>query len=115
MYPYEVQGNDDWMAQYFFSGGQMPAADTFLFFQNDLKIEQRWMVNGQHYEKTSNCWLENMDKNKEAVISVLKQVYGDEYMLWFHRWRLFFMSCAELFGYDEGNEWMVGHYLFGKK
>ncbi|WP_395373547.1 SAM-dependent methyltransferase [Marinicella sp. W31] len=115
MYPFQVEGSDDWMAKYFFSGGQMPAADTFLFFQNDLNIEQRWMVNGQHYEKTSNCWLENMDKNKNDVITILKQVYGDEHMVWFHRWRLFFMACAELFGYDKGNEWMVGHYLFSKK
>lgn len=115
MYPFETEGEDNWMGKYFFSGGQMPAADTFLNFQQHLNIEKRWINNGQHYEKTSNHWLENMDENKQQVLIVLKKTYGQDYKLWFQRWRIFFMSCAELFGYNKGNEWLVGHYLFTRR
>lgn len=115
MYPYEEEGEDNWMGRFFFSGGQMPAADTFLLFQGDLKLQQRWLVNGQHYEKTSNAWLENMDKNKHKIIPIFEECYGQDFAkVWFQRWRVFYMACAELFGYAEGSEWLVGHYLFNK-
>jgi cyclopropane-fatty-acyl-phospholipid synthase len=115
MYPFISDGSDNWMGKYFFSGGQMPAADTFLYFQEKLNIETRWMNNGQHYEKTSNHWLKNMDDNNLEIMSLFKKIYGEDSKVWFHRWRIFFMSCAELFGYNKGNEWLVGHYLFSKK
>jgi len=115
MYPFLTEGDDNWMGQHFFSGGQMPAAETFYHFQQRLKIERRWLNSGQHYEKTANHWLNNMDKNKAHIMPIFERVYAADAKLWFQRWRIFFMSCAELFGYDNGQEWLVAHYLFKKQ
>jgi len=114
MYPFETEGEDDWMGRHFFTGGLMPASDTLLWFQDDLRIEQRWQVDGTHYERTANHWLENQDAAREEVMGVLREAYGDAASLWFQRWRIFWMSCAELFGYAEGSEWIVAHYRFVK-
>jgi cyclopropane-fatty-acyl-phospholipid synthase len=115
-YAFEVQGEDDWMSQYFFSGGMMPSDDLPLYFQDDLKIIDRWRWNGTHYEKTANAWLENMDANHDAISPILANTYGKENIeVWRNRWRMFYMACAELFGYNNGQEWWVGHYLFEKR
>ena len=104
-----------WMAENFFAGGQMPSDDLLLHFQRDLRVVDRWAVQGTHYERTSNAWLASMDANRARVLPVLAETYGAENAaLWFVNWRLFFIACAELFGFDGGNEWAVSHYLFQK-
>jgi cyclopropane-fatty-acyl-phospholipid synthase len=117
-YPYffEVEGLHNWMGRYFFSGGIMPSSDLFTYFQNDLKLEKQWWWDGKHYQKTAEAWLNQMDQKKDTVYPLLKKVYGDKNAnCWFQRWRIFFMSCSELFGYQKGNEWGVSHYLFSQK
>ena len=115
MYPFETQGEDNWMGRYFFTGGLMPSADTLLHFQDDLSIEQRWLLPGSHYERTANQWLENHDRHRDEVMSVLVQAYGAaDAARWNQRWRMFWMACAELFGHAAGNEWLVAHYRFSK-
>lgn len=112
MYPFETAGSDNWLGRHFFTGGLMPAADTLLHFQHELRAEARWLLDGSHYRQTANHWLERQDGQREAVMSVLRQAYGDGARLWFERWRIFWMACAELFGYAGGQEWLVAHYRF---
>jgi len=114
MYPFETGGSDNWLGRHFFTGGLMPSADTLLHFQRDLSIEARWLLDGTHYRNTANDWLARQDRSREAVMAVLQQTYGQSAQLWYRRWRLFWMACAELFGYAEGQEWLVAHYLFAR-
>jgi cyclopropane-fatty-acyl-phospholipid synthase len=115
-YPFEVKDATDWMAKYFFTGGMMPSHDLFLHFQDDLSILKQWVVNGNHYGKTSEAWLKNMDKHKEAIIPIFQKTYGaGNETKWWVYWRVFFMACAELWAYANGEEWIVSHYLFKKK
>ncbi|WP_229796568.1 SAM-dependent methyltransferase [Thermomonas carbonis] len=115
LYPFETAGDDNWMGRHFFTGGLMPAADTLLWFQDALRIEDRWLVDGTHYQRTANHWLDNQDARHDEVMAILREAYGDAAKLWFQRWRMFWMACAELFGYDHGREWMVAHYRFSKE
>ncbi len=115
-YHFEVKDQSDWMSKYFFSGGQMPADQLFYYFQNDLEIKDHWKVNGSHYQKTSRAWLDNMDIHKDEIIDIFSRTYGvDNAMKWFRYWRLFFIACEELFGFQKGEEWIVSHYLMSKK
>ncbi len=112
-YAFEDKGPSDWMSRYFFSGGIMPCDDLPLRFQDDLKFSKLWRWSGQHYERTANAWLKNMDRRRELIWPILEQTYGkDEALRWWVRWRIFFIACAELFGYENGQQWWVSHYLF---
>ncbi len=112
-YPFETDGDDNWMGKYFFTGGQMPAHHLLGYFQKDLMLEQDWSWSGAHYSKTSRAWVDNMDKHRRDIINIFADLYGpSEALRWFQRWRIFFMACEVLFGYANGTEWGVSHYRF---
>jgi cyclopropane-fatty-acyl-phospholipid synthase len=115
-YAFEDRDASDWMSRYFFTGGMMPSDNLPLFFQDHLAIDKRWRWDGRHYQMTSNAWLERMDASKEALWPVFEHTYGKDFApIWWRRWRMFYMACAELFGYDNGQQWWVSHYLFSKR
>lgn len=113
-YAFEDTGReDDWMARHFFTGGMMPSDDLLLRFPDSLRIHRHWRLPGTHYSRTLEAWLRQMDSRKSRILPILEECYGKpEAGLWFNRWRIFLMSCSELFRFREGSEWMVSHYLF---
>ena len=90
----------------------MPSETLFQRYQDHLLLQEQWRIGGEHYARTCNAWLRQLDERRDAVIPILRSGYGKDANRWFHRWRLFFMACAELFNYHGGREWMVTHYRF---
>jgi len=114
-YLFEVKDDTDWMSKYFFTGGIMPSDDLLFYFNDRLAIEKHWHVSGSHYGKTAEAWLKNMDAHKTEIMPLFEETYGKEQALkWWVYWRIFYMACSELWNYNEGNEWIVSHYLFHK-
>jgi cyclopropane-fatty-acyl-phospholipid synthase len=112
-YLYESQGAGDWMSREFFSGGTMPSFDLLEHFPDELVVEAKWWIDGTHYQRTAEAWLDNLDANAAALASVLDNAGapgGGRRSL--QRWRLFVLACSEMFGHDEGRQWGVGHFLF---
>lgn len=111
-YPYETDGAANWMGRYFFTGGLMPSDNMLREFDRHMTVVKQWRWEGRHYQRTSEAWLANFDARRREVLPILEAAYGrDEARRWFHRWRLFFLAVAELFGYANGTEWFVSHSL----
>ena len=114
-YYFDTEQKNAWMAKYFFTGGMMPNHDLFKDLESDLNYQKSWMLSGTHYEKTSNAWLEKMDSNKTKILELFRRNNSNSVAKKkFYFWRLFFIACAEIFGYNGGSEWIISHHLFKK-
>lgn len=115
-YAFHTEDRYDWMGRHFFTGGIMPSEHWPLEFQEDLVIRDHWWVSGLHYRATADAWLANLDRRRAAVRELFQDAYGpNQADRWIQRWRMFFMAVSELFGFENGNQWGVGHYLFGRR
>lgn len=72
-------------------------------------------MDGRHYAQTSECWLENFDKNIDEIRPILRATYGEDALKFEAYWRTFYIAVAETFGYEQGQQWFVAHTLFEKR
>ena len=103
-YPYD----SGWIARRFFTGGTMPSHDLLPRFDRHLALDAQWRVSGLHYARTAEAWLAQLDANGDAVEGVVGRRAAAS-------WRVFFLACAELWGYRSGTEWLVSHYRFAAR
>jgi cyclopropane-fatty-acyl-phospholipid synthase len=113
-YLFNVRDENDWIAKHFFTGGTMPSPDLLPYCFDDFRCEKQWQVNGCHHAKTAEAWLRNMGASACKLQPLMRQTYGRDADRWWLYWRVFFMSCAEFFGFNGGDEWPVTHYRFRK-
>jgi cyclopropane-fatty-acyl-phospholipid synthase len=115
-YLFEDEGDENWLGRYFFTAGLMASHDLLFSFQKDLTVEDHWRLNGMHYKETADAWLSNLDSRRDQILPIVAETYGqDQAVRWFQRWRIFFLACSELWGYGNGEEWLVSHYRLKKK
>jgi cyclopropane-fatty-acyl-phospholipid synthase len=111
-YTYEDEGANDWMARHFFSGGMMPSYNYFRELPVAFNVEEAWPVNGTHYARTCRDWLRRLDRNRDHVEAIFRRTMSPgKAAVQAQRWRIFFMACEELFAWNGGQEWYVGHYV----
>ncbi|MCU1455703.1 MAG: Cyclopropane-fatty-acyl-phospholipid synthase-like protein clusters with [Acidimicrobiales bacterium] len=110
---YDADDPRDWMGRYFFSGGLMPTDDLFLHLQSDLTCVDHWQLDGTHYERTAEAWIDNLEAHRGGVLAALAADVGPrQARVWFRRWKAFFMGCSRLWGYRAGQDFGISHYLF---
>jgi cyclopropane-fatty-acyl-phospholipid synthase len=111
-FAYHFEDDDGWMAENFFSGGQMPSDDLLLYFQRDLNVTGHWRVDGTHYKKTCDAWLQKLDAHRQEALTLFRDTDAPSPLKQLVNWRIFFIACGESFAYNGGKDWAVSHYLF---
>jgi cyclopropane-fatty-acyl-phospholipid synthase len=111
---YEFAGT--WAAERFFTAGRMPSHELLLRFQRDLEVRESWALSGTHYARTLAAWLERLDAHADRALVVLGEAAGvDRAKRALAGWRLFLLSTEQMWGWRDGQEWMVSHYLLGPR
>ncbi len=101
-----------WAAERFFTAGTMPSHDLLMHFSDNFVVKQRWAVNGSHYAKTLDAWLQRYDAARDAAFQLLRAENSErDAKRKFATWRVFFIATTETWKWKNGDEWMVSHYL----
>ena len=100
---------DSWMGRNFFTGGSILSLNSYFHLAPpSLYIAEMTPINGIGYSKTLLAWLYLMEPHRATFV----KKYGAAF---YEGFRMFYMSCAEAFAANDGNEYMCGYYTFVKR
>jgi cyclopropane-fatty-acyl-phospholipid synthase len=111
---YAISGT--WAAERFFAAGRMPSHDLLLRFQRDLEVVESWALSGTHYARTLEAWLERLDAHADRASIVLGEAKGGRSgSRALARWKLFLLATQQMWGWHDGQEWIVSQYLLAPR
>ena len=111
-YTFAAVGEENWMGRYFFTGGIMPSDRSPYCFPDHLRVADHWRWAGKHYAATADAWLAKLDAHRSPLLELFQRTQpASDAARQLVRWRLFFLACSELFGFQGGTQWWVSHYL----
>ena len=96
---------DDWMGRNFFTGGQVFSLQSYLHYNEHLRVAELVPVSGTNYARTAQVWLDRL----EAKGPEIKRRFGAPV---YENFRMFYIQTVEAFGALEGNAYMLGYYTF---
>ena len=81
--------------------------DRELFkYQDDLRIDNYWFLNGRNYQRTLEAWGENFRSNRDAI----RRIRGDDERF-LRMWNYYFRFTSALFRGRGGRQVGNGQYL----
>ncbi|MEA2346469.1 MAG: cyclopropane-fatty-acyl-phospholipid synthase [Thermoleophilaceae bacterium] len=104
---------DTWMTRRFFQGGVMPVHGWLGHLKDPpLAPVKEWWLDGTHYARTADAWLDNFDAHRDELHEVFTRENGPgQAAAELRAWRLFFIACREIFAAGGGEEYGVSHTL----
>ncbi len=102
-YPFDVRDSSDWMARHFFTGGIMPSdrpAAAFPGRRCCCRITGTWTA--RTTSAPPRLAREHGRQSERHRADAARNLRRGEARRWWEYWRVFFMACAELWGYADG-------------
>lgn len=98
--------SDTFMRRYIFPRSRFWNDRELFKFQEDLRIDQYWFLNGRNYQRTLEAWQENFQANWD----VIRRIRGDDER--FYRiWNYYLRFTRALFIGQGGRQAGNGQYL----
>jgi cyclopropane-fatty-acyl-phospholipid synthase len=105
-----------WLTQNFFVPVAIPPLDLFEHVHGPFVLVKRWEIDASHYVRTWRAWLQNLDRARGVILDQFAQdMSRADARRKLQRWRIFLMSCGELFAFDAGRQWFATHHLLAPR